>query len=235
MNPYEERQEAKRERLRAAAAKRAAESDRLYEAGRRALEAIPFGQPILVGHYSEKSDRAYRGRAIGKMDKAFKLSDEAKELESRADSVGTGGISSDDPEAISKLDDKLLKAEEAHAAMVEANKEAKANGQPKPYLMWQLSNSRGRITNIKNRIEGLQHWATVQARQPVAGEGWRFVEDITENRFMFVFDGIPSEDTRALLKSRGFKWSPTRKAWVRMRTGNGRFAADHICRELLKR
>lgn len=59
MNPYEERQEEKREGLRAGAVKRRAESNRLYKSGHGTLAQIPFGQPILVGHHSKNADRAY--------------------------------------------------------------------------------------------------------------------------------------------------------------------------------
>ena len=31
-------------------------------AGDKALSVIPFGQPILIGHHSEKRDRNYRRR-----------------------------------------------------------------------------------------------------------------------------------------------------------------------------
>jgi len=40
------------------------------------------------------------------------------------------------------------------------------------------------------------------------------------NRIQFIFDEIPSEETRKMLKSHGFKWSPTETAWQRQRTLN---------------
>jgi Domain of unknown function (DUF3560) len=58
MNAYEEKQEAKRERLLERSKKLRAESAAKFDAGTKALEAIPFGQPILIGHHSERSDRA---------------------------------------------------------------------------------------------------------------------------------------------------------------------------------
>ena len=56
-------------------------------------------------------------------------------------------------------------------------------------------------------------------------EGYTYREDPEENRVMFIFDGKPAENVRQLLKSHGFKWSPTRGAWVRQITGNALFAA----------
>jgi len=231
MNDYEERQEAKRERLRKAAARRREESAQLYSTGKQMFEAIPLGQPILIGHHSERSDRSYRGRANNKLDKSWKLLKEAEELESRADNIGSGGISSMDPDAISKLDDKLTKLQEAHALMVERNKEARALGQQKPYPSWQLQNSSANIRRIQDRITGLQHQQTL-APHWKDGEGWTMREDIAEHRILFTFEQIPEEKIRGILKARGFRWSSTRKAWVRMLNGNGRFAAEQVAKFL---
>jgi len=45
--------------------------------------------------------------------------------------------------------------------------------------------------------------------------GGEMVINIEINRVQFIFDDIPSPEKRALLKSHGFKWSPTQKAWQR--------------------
>src|SRR3546814_11195613 len=66
-------------------------------------EAIPFGQPILVGHYSEGRDRNYRQRIHNTYGKAFDLEKRADHYAQEAAAVGYGGISSDDPDAIKKL------------------------------------------------------------------------------------------------------------------------------------
>src|SRR3546814_8527809 len=66
-------------------------------------EAIPFGQPILVGHYSEGRDRNYRQRIHNTYGKAFDLEKRADHYAQEAAAVGYGGISSDDPDAIQKL------------------------------------------------------------------------------------------------------------------------------------
>lgn len=46
------------------------------------------------------------------------------------------------------------------------------------------------------------------------------------------FPGKPDDDTRQLLKGHGFRWSPTRKAWVRMLNGRGRYAAMRVREKL---
>ena len=45
---------------------------------------------------------------------------------------------------------------------------------------------------------------------------------------MFIFPGKPDEDTRSLLKSHAFKWSPSRGAWVRHLNNAGLWAAKTI-------
>lgn len=225
MNAYEEKQEAKRDKLQKRAANVRAEANAKFEAGTKALEAIPFGQPILIGHHSERSDRAYRGRAVSKIDKSFELFNKADQLESRADGIGTGGISSDDPDAISKLDEKLLKAEEAHALMVERNLEARENGQEKPYRSFELTNSRARINSITKRIEQFQRSRQSAPMQPKEGNGWKMYEDEDDNRIVIKFTERPAPDVCKSLRSYGFLWSPSRGAWVR-KVVNARFAID---------
>src|SRR3954467_2031862 len=102
MNWYEEKQEAKKQRLQKRVAKIRVEAEEKSKAGWDALQAIPFGQPILLGHYSARGDRAYRSRAIGKIDRSVEMQKEADALAAKAESIGAGGISSDDPEVVAK-------------------------------------------------------------------------------------------------------------------------------------
>ena len=57
---------------------------------------------------------------------------------------------------------------------------------------------------------------------------YTYREDTEENRILFEFSGKPDEATRTILKKHGFRWNPTRKAWVRQLTGNGRWAAQSV-------
>jgi hypothetical protein len=102
MNSYEEKQAARKARLEDRASSAQAESATVYKRAKTMASAIPFGQPILVGHHSEGRDRNYRGRIHGTFGKAFALSDKAEHYAQKAASVGTGGISSDDPDAVIK-------------------------------------------------------------------------------------------------------------------------------------
>ncbi len=109
---YEGRREARIERLENRAERLASESESSLNAGRRMFDAIPFGQPLLVDHHSYGRDRRYRNRASAKMEKGFELHKAATVASARATSAESNtAISSDDPEAIVKLREKIADAE----------------------------------------------------------------------------------------------------------------------------
>lgn len=57
MNSYEAKQAARKARFEERAEQASAESASTYNRARDMAQAIPFGQPILVGHHSETRDR----------------------------------------------------------------------------------------------------------------------------------------------------------------------------------
>ncbi len=121
-NWYEEKQERRRERLEARAERADAEARRRFKASDDAIAGIPPGQPILVGHHSEGRHRRALDRCHNHMRKGLDAQNDARHLRGQAAAVGTGGISSDDPEAIAKLRQKLARREEAQRLMVATNK-----------------------------------------------------------------------------------------------------------------
>ena len=124
MNTYEQKQERRRERLEAAAERAHARADAAYRRAdlREEISGIPFGQPVLVGHHSERRHRNAIAKADAAMRRSIEETKRAEELERKADGVGRGGISSDDPDAVAKLKEQIAKAETAQAFMREANK-----------------------------------------------------------------------------------------------------------------
>ena len=258
MNSYEERLEAKRERYLEKAEAARAEANRRYEQARHMGEAIPFGQPILVGHHSEKRDRAYRARMNGHYEKSFELSQKAEYYEEKAEKVGTGGISSDDPDAIKKLTEKLEKMKADQERMKAANRAIRlkdtAKGDAKlaemgytpqmikalrepdfcgriGYPDYALSNNNANIHRVAARIKELERR---QEREPVHIETDLYEFKVEDNRCQFIFDGKPDEGIRGILKSHAFKWSPSRLAWVRQASANGLYAAKAVKKELDK-
>ena len=123
MNAYEQKQAARRERMAERAEKLRAQANADFRKAdlREEYSGIPMGQPILVGHHSEKRHRKALERADNAMRRAIETSNKAAELEARAASPSTA-ISSDDPDADDKLAAKIAKAEREQAFMRAANK-----------------------------------------------------------------------------------------------------------------
>ena len=57
-------------------------------------------------------------------------------------------------------------------------------------------------------------------------------EDFNDGRIRFEFDGKPRQEVIDIMKSRGFKWSPSNKAWQRQNTPNGVYSAKRVIEEL---
>lgn len=107
MNPYEQRQQQRAERLRARSTKLAAEAEQLH-ATNHTLLRVMNGSPILVGHHSEKRHRRDLDKMDARLHKAVELKNEAASCARRADAAESNEtISSDDPDAIGKLRVKL--------------------------------------------------------------------------------------------------------------------------------
>lgn len=241
MNSYEQKQEARRERLERAAERHAEQS------------SLAFGRASQMG------------RA---MDKGLAEDKRAKELARKAEAVGRGGISSDDPDAVAKLGEELAKEEALHVAMVAVNKAHKAykknpasldtapiseamkervrsyvpaySWEPHPFAPYQLQNSGANIRRIKGRIEDLKKRAEAVAALPSAelqrvalsGDWWRITEDLEDNRVLIEFDRRTSKELYKQIRAHGFVWSPTRSAFVRKLNGSARMAAEGIASRL---
>jgi hypothetical protein len=114
--------------------------------------AIPFGQPILVGHHSEKWDRNYRRRIHNNYDKGFQELDKADYYRQKAEAVdNNNAISSDDPDAIKKLKAKLEKLEGQRTKIKEINKQARREGKDQ-HPAYMLRNLGSNIWTVKQRM-----------------------------------------------------------------------------------
>lgn len=174
-------------------------------------------------------------------------------------SVGHGGIMSDDARAVEKLEMKLeaLEREQAHMKVVNAwwRKHKTLDGCPElteaqreevkadmargwragdnPYPAWALSNNNANIRRIRERIESLKK-EQERAEKPTeeTHDGFILRENAELCRIQFIFDGKPDEQTRTILKSYGFRWAPSAGAWQRMLNENGRSAARKVMKEM---
>lgn len=225
LNSYEEQQEARRERFEGRSAAATAESRQRSQAARNIMSMIPAGQPILVGHHSERRHRSDLNKVDTNMRKSWEASQKANYYAQRAESVGTGGISSVDPDAVFKVYEKLHDLEVLQDKMKEAN----ASG-TKQYPSYALVNNSSEIRRLKKRLEDLSKAASTEGQSIESNTLYDLKQE--EGRYQFKFDGKPSDEVRSILKHNGFKWSPSRGTWVRSTAGSGKYAMERVKKEL---
>jgi hypothetical protein len=122
MRPYAERKAARIDRLRARADRASAESAAAFKRVDQISSVIPLGQPVLVNHHSERRHRRDLDKIHNGMRKGIDSAKEATELERRADAAEENdAISSDDPEAVTLLREKLAKLEQTRDRFKEVN------------------------------------------------------------------------------------------------------------------
>lgn len=231
MNAYEEKKQTRIDRYRGRAEKARSEADTRRKAADGMSSAIPMGQPILIGHHSEKRHRRDVERIHSNMDKSIEAGDKAEYYENKASAAeNNNAISSDDPEAITKLKEKLLDMEEKRKAYKEFNKKARKEGTD-PLESWQLSNLGQNIRSIKQRIEHLKKLHEIQPTQKEIN-GVSVEVDPEENRVKLFFPAIPNQDIRKKLKQNGFRWAPSVGAWQRQISTWAIHLAEEIAKEV---
>lgn len=115
----QERARAKAERYEEWAEKAEERSNAAFEASHDAVKNIPLGQPILVGHHSEKSHRAAIRRSQNAMDKCVQESGKAASHEEKAEywRKMESKIDLSMPESIEFFEHKLEVAKEYHEGL----------------------------------------------------------------------------------------------------------------------
>lgn len=228
------------------------ESDQLYNAAKDMASVIPMGQPILIGHHSEKRDRRYRekihdtmGRSVDKQKKAAYYADKAETIASN------DAIFSDDPEALTKLKEKLARLQALQDFMKSANrclrKQDKAaflllplataeiwaqlndtsRGGYVGFPSYSLTNNNAKIKTVESRIKMLE---AIEARAEFDQQigSVRVWENKEVGRLQMIFEGKPNEEIRKELKRHGFRWSGSQGAWQRHISANALYWAKLI-------
>ncbi len=206
-----ERAIARLERRREWAAKRDAESASRFAAARAATDGIPFGQPILVGHHSEKRHRAAIDRMARNMDAGCAAADMAKHHASKAAGIADQldrTIFSDDPNACEALEAKArdLEAERDRRKAINAafrkggieavraafgdavatraaTDMAHCHWETVPFPPYSLTNLGARIRDARKRIEEIKRQDALKAKAEAA-PGGVLVEQVTGTDFV---------------------------------------------------
>jgi len=238
MNTYQAKIEEKKERYQELADKASKRSEQAYSTLKSISNMIPMGQPILVGHYSEGRHRRDLERMDNGMRKSIKEDKKAAYYQSKANNYGSNGISSDNPDAITELKEKLQKMETSREKMKAVNadfkkckgdidkmttvsettkqalkKEISLDWRQKiPFPGYSLTNLGARIRSTKKRIEELERKSKQVTSEKIINN-IQIVDNVEDNRVQIFFKGKPDEATRKGLKSSGFRWSPSNKCW----------------------
>ena len=233
-----ERQEARAERYREYAENAAKRATAAFNASNDAVANIPLGQPILVGHHSEKAHRRALDRSNSAMMRSVHESEKAAYYARKAEAVeNNNNIYIGDDDAIERLKNKIAELTALQEQMKCANKIIRAKSlsdiekidalvylgisRPKANKMvgaqiifpgYALTNNNAKISAAKKQLAKAEALASKEDREYT-------IDDITieecysENRVRIYFPGKPDDEMRTELKRNGFRWAPSMGCW----------------------
>ena len=252
MNDFESERAAKAARFRQLAEKHENIATGRHFAARERLEMIPLGQPILVGHHSEKRHRKDLTRIDEHFAKAKEHHDKAEYFRRRAAAAESNVIIfSDDPDATEKLVDKIERLKKRQGVMKRANQLIRKAGREGladlgfseetitklfsqdyagrvGFPNYALTNNSANIRRLEKRLSAIQNTQHDETTEEQFASGVRLVDNVEANRLQIFFPEIPSEEIRRELKRNGFHWSPTGGAWQRHRSNRATYLAKLI-------
>ena len=156
-------------------------------------------------------------------------------------------ISSDDPDALDKLNARIEGMEERQTIRKQRNawyrKHGTMQGCPGlsaetalqidaaiendfykiPYAPYTLQNANAEMRRLKERRDGIlkQREAAAQVeggKEEISAHGFTVIRNLAEGRVNITFDDKPEADARDILKGHGFHWSPRAQVWTRKLT-----------------
>ncbi len=231
MSTRRERLERKVERRGEWATKAKARSATAFAAAHRIADGIPFGQPILVGHHSERRARKDQERIHGGMDRGLAEHRLAEHHAAKASGLEIQlerSIYSDDPDAIEQLRAKVAELESNCERMTRANKAWRKGGREAvaaefgenlataaatvmaPGYSWikspfQLTSDRAEIRRCKVRIACIEKQQ--ERREAASAAGGVTVEAPEGVDWARVtFEEKPAREVLQALRDAGFRW-----------------------------
>ncbi|UDQ99333.1 hypothetical protein AAEX28_04650 [Lentisphaerota bacterium WC36G] len=152
-------------------------------------------------------------------------------------------ISSDDSNAIEKLQNRIAKLEKRRDQFKEINKiirSKKLTNDEKiekikesfklskeviqelltpawngkaGFQSFEISSLTRKIAEAKKRLILLERMQSEKTSEKIINNV-KIVDNVEENRLQLFFNGKPNEETRKKLKANGFRWAPSQKAWM---------------------
>lgn len=182
---------------------------------------IMNGQPLLIGHHSESRHRADLKRIDNNFRKANELENKSNYYADKAESaIRNTAVSSDDPEAIQKLEQQL------HAL-----EKTREDVKKKEHTTYELQYISAKMKRIKDRIEELKELEKLDFKD-IEFTGGKVIHNIGLNRIQILFESKPNEEIRRLLKRYGFRWARTEGAWQRLFNKRGICVTKYLVKEI---
>lgn len=122
-----------------------------------------------------------------------------------------------------------LKLEEADKKIVLSHDDSKSYSweRGRVFPAYSLTNNNARIRQISDdiaRLEKMQEKGNTEKEN----EFCKVIENTEIGRIQLIFNDKPEKNIREILKSNGFKWSPSQNAWQRHLNNNGIYAAQKV-------
>ena len=250
---YEERKQARIDRLENAVVNARQGANAAAKRSSDLVKDIPLGQPNIRGALTGVMNKSRNAISA-----SCKLSDKADYLEAKLTAAENNkAISSDDPNCIEKLTEKVkaLKAEQEYAKALNAhyrkhgtckgfrdltNEQAEQKDkrikesysfQQQPYPSYSLTNLNARIKAAQERIDRIKR-VEAMPDEVITYDGFCEIESSSEtNRVAITFYDRISDELVNTLKSWGFKWAYTEKKWQRLRS----MQALRIAKQIVER
>jgi hypothetical protein len=248
---YHERKEARIDYALEKAGKNNDKSKSLFKKSQQIAEHIPLAQPILVGHHSEGHSRSDANKISNAMHNSVEADKKADYYADKARAIEeNNAISSDDPDAVEKLEQKLNMLEKHQEFMKAANKYIRKNDKEAflklegateqlwiklitpdfvnrtGYPAYKLTNNNGNIRRIQERLKILKEVCNKTTNEKIV-KGIKVIENVEANRIQLIFPDVPSKKVRERLKKEfRFIWCPSENAWQRFLNNQGIWAAQ---------
>jgi len=251
---YEERKQARIDRLETAAEKASRGSMEAFSKGHNLTKDIPLGQPNIRGALTGVMNKARNA-----MDKSCALSDKANYYAEKAQAAENNtAISSDDPNCIEKLEEKIetLKIKQEYAKAINAHyrKNGTCKGfrditeeraekldksikesyswEQRPFPSYELTSINSKIKAAQTRIEQIKRIDAMP--DEIIKYDLCEIESSTEtNRVAITFHERAPETLINELKSNGFKWAYSEGKWQRLRSPYSLRLAKRIVEDYL--
>lgn len=216
-------------------------SQAAFERSSKMVEGIPAGQPILVGHHSEKRHRSVLERSWNAVEQSVKEQEKAEYYRRKAEAAeNNNAIYTEDEDSVKRLEEKIAAHEKLQLSMKDRNKivrkkitddekvaelvktgmkESVARALLVPdfcgrigYPICTLTNNNAVIRNAKKRLEQVKQ-LKAQERKEYDVNGAHIVENPQENRFQIYFRKKPAENIRQSLHHAGYRYSYENGCW----------------------